>query len=102
MIHIAKQPAISVTLFGIVIVRKLTQNPKAPNSIFINELGRVMDCNCLHRTNAISCISVTVFGNDTEVNDSQYANVEVGIIVTLSGIIIEDKLEQFQNILPVV
>jgi hypothetical protein len=41
-----------------------------------------------------------VFGNDTEVNDSQYANVEVGIIVTLSGMTIEFKFIHFQNIMP--
>jgi hypothetical protein len=41
-----------------------------------------------------------VFGNDTEVNDSQYANVEVGIIVTLSGMTIEFKFVHSQNILP--
>jgi hypothetical protein len=36
---VLKQPIISDTVFGMVIVRKLTQNPKAPNSIFSNELG---------------------------------------------------------------
>ena len=41
-----------------------------------------------------------VFGNDIEVNVSQYANVEVGIIVTLSGMIIEFKFLHSQNILP--
>ena len=100
MIHVVKKYSISITLFGIVIVRKLRQYQKAPNRIFSNELGNRIVCNCLHITKAKSSISVTVFGNDTEVNYSQYANIPIGITDTLSGIVIEDKLEQFQNISP--
>jgi hypothetical protein len=83
-----------------VIDRKLTHNPKAPHCNVNNELGSTIDSNFLHKVKAVLCISVRVFGNDTEIKDSQKANIDTGNIFTPSGILIEDKPEQFQNILP--